>query len=43
MYVIVYQKTIDMMCADTWHHSGDIKVGMQRQFNLELTKESKIN
>ena len=42
MQVIIYGKTMNMMCVEIWYHSGDIKVGMQRQCSLELAKNSII-
>lgn len=32
---------MDMMCADMWHHSEDIKAYMQQQDSPESTKKSK--
>ena len=33
---------VDMMCANIWHHGGDIKVGVQWLFSLKLAKMSRI-
>lgn len=39
MYVIVYYKIVDMICANFWHHSGDFKVGMWWQFSRKIGQQ----
>jgi hypothetical protein len=30
------------MCANIWHHNGDLKAGMWQQFNMELAQKYEI-
>ena len=34
------EKTMDMMCANIWHHDGDIEAGVRCQFSPSLAKKS---
>lgn len=42
MWVITYEKIVNMMCVDISHHNEDIKVYVQQHVRLEWARMSKI-